>query len=165
VFGRGYEEVIACARAGVPCTVIPGITSAISVPALAGVPLTHRGVAQEFTVISGHLPPEHPESLVEWPAVAHLQGTVVLLMAMANLSAIAQELIRHGRAPDCPVAVVSDGSRPTQRALTTTLESAATAVESHALRPPAVVVIGDVVSVSSAAVSHQATREPADDDG
>jgi uroporphyrin-III C-methyltransferase/precorrin-2 dehydrogenase/sirohydrochlorin ferrochelatase len=165
VFGRGYEEVIACAQAGVPCTVIPGITSAISVPALAGVPLTHRGVAQEFTVISGHLPPEDPESLVEWPAVARLRGTVVLLMAMANLSAIAQELIRHGRAPDCPVAVVSEGSRPTQRALTTTLESAATAVESHALRSPAVVVIGDVVSVSSSAVNHQATPEPADDDG
>jgi uroporphyrin-III C-methyltransferase / precorrin-2 dehydrogenase / sirohydrochlorin ferrochelatase len=165
VFGRGYEELLACAQAGVPCTVIPGITSAISVPALAGVPLTHRGVAQEFTVVSGHLPPEHPESLVEWSAVARLRGTVVLMMAMANLAAIARELIRHGRSPDAAVAVVSDGSRPTQRALITTLESAAGAVESHALRPPAVVVIGDVVSVSASAAGHQATPEGADDDG
>jgi uroporphyrin-III C-methyltransferase/precorrin-2 dehydrogenase/sirohydrochlorin ferrochelatase len=165
IFGRGYEEVTACANAGVPCTVIPGITSATSVPALAGVPLTHRGVAHEFTVVSGHLPPGHPESLVEWPAVARLRGTLVLLMAMANLAAIADELMRDGRQPQSPVAIISEGSRPTQRTVTTTLGSAAAAIESHALHPPAVVVIGDVVAMSSLAPNSQAPPGRADDDG
>jgi uroporphyrin-III C-methyltransferase/precorrin-2 dehydrogenase/sirohydrochlorin ferrochelatase len=165
VFGRGYEEVNACAKAGVPCTVIPGITSATSVPALAGVPLTHRGVAHEFTVISGHLPPGHPQSLVDWPAVARLRGTLVLLMAMANLSAIVDELVRDGRRPQSPVAIISEGSRPTQRSVTTTLESAAAAAVSHALHAPAVVVIGDVVAVSSLALNDPAAPGPVDDDG
>ncbi|MGN6577188.1 MAG: uroporphyrinogen-III C-methyltransferase [Nocardioides sp.] len=93
VFGRGYEEALACAEAGVPCQVVPGLTSAISVPAVAGIPVTHRGVAHDFTVISGHLPPGHPESLVEWPAVARLRGTVVLLMAVQNLPHNAAALI------------------------------------------------------------------------
>jgi uroporphyrin-III C-methyltransferase / precorrin-2 dehydrogenase / sirohydrochlorin ferrochelatase len=164
VFGRGYEELIACTKAGVPCTVIPGITSATSVPALAGVPLTQRGVAHEFTVVTGHLPPGHPQSLVEWPAVARLRGTLVLLMAMANLSVIADELMRHGRQPQSPVAIISEGSRPTQRSVTTTLESAAAAVESHGLHAPAIVVIGDVVAVSS--LSHgQTSPGSAADDG
>lgn len=165
IFGRGFEEVMACARAGLPCTVIPGVTSATSVPALAGIPLTQRGVAHEFVVVSGHLPPGDPRSLVEWSAVARLRGTVVLLMAVANLSAITAELIRHGRAPQSPVAIISDGSRPTQRAVTTTLESAAVAVESHALRAPAIVVIGDVVSVSSAAVDGPTPTARGDGDG
>jgi uroporphyrin-III C-methyltransferase/precorrin-2 dehydrogenase/sirohydrochlorin ferrochelatase len=165
IFGRGFEEVMACARAGLPCTVIPGVTSATSVPALAGIPLTQRGVAHEFVVVSGHLPPGDPQSLVEWSAVARLRGTVVLLMAVANLSAITAELIRHGRAPQSPVAIISDGSRPTQRAVTTTLESAAAAVESHALRAPAIVVIGDVVSVSSAAVDGPTPTARGDGDG
>ena len=165
IFGRGYEEVMACAQAGLPCTVIPGVTSATSVPALAGIPLTQRGVAHEFVVVSGHLPPGDPQSLVEWSAVARLRGTVVLLMAVANLSAITAELIRHGRAPQSPVAIISDGSRPTQRAVTTTLESAAAAVESHALRAPAIVVIGDVVSVSSAAVDGPTPTARGDGDG
>ena len=165
IFGRGYEEVMACAQAGLTCTVIPGVTSATSVPALAGIPLTQRGVAHEFVVVSGHLPPGDPQSLVEWSAVARLRGTVVLLMAVANLSAITAELIRHGRAPQSPVAIISDGSRPTQRAVTTTLESAAAAVESHALRAPAIVVIGDVVSVSSAAVDGPTPTARGDGDG
>ena len=103
--------------------------------------------------------------MVEWSAVARLRGTVVLLMAVANLSAITAELIRHGRAPQSPVAIISDGSRPTQRAVTTTLESAAAAVESHALRAPAIVVIGDVVSVSSAAVDGPTPTARGDGDG
>ena len=105
VFGRGYEEVIACRAAGVPVTVIPGLTSAVAVPAVAGIPITHRGVAHEFTVVSGHLPPGHPESLTEWSAVAQLRGTLVLMMAVENAPHIAAALLAGGRAAETPVAV------------------------------------------------------------
>ena len=149
VFGRGYEEAIACAEAGVACTVVPGITSAVSVPALAGIPVTHRGVAHEFTVVSGHLPPGHPDSLVEWDGLARLRGTVVLLMAVENLPAIAARLVAGGRPATTPVAVVADGSMPTQRTLWSTLTEVAADLESSALRPPAVVVVGEVVAVAN----------------
>jgi uroporphyrin-III C-methyltransferase/precorrin-2 dehydrogenase/sirohydrochlorin ferrochelatase len=148
VYGRGYEEMLACAAAGVPCTVIPGITSAISVPALVGIPVTHRGVAHEFTVISGHLPPDHPESLVEWDGVARLRGTVVLLMAVQNLPAIAERLLAGGRAAETPVAVICDGSMPTQRSVWSTLGSVAEDLVREQVRPPAIVVVGDVVAVA-----------------
>jgi uroporphyrin-III C-methyltransferase/precorrin-2 dehydrogenase/sirohydrochlorin ferrochelatase len=149
VFGRGYEEALACAEAGVPCTVVPGITSATSVPALVGIPVTHRGVAHEFTVISGHLPPGHPESLVEWDAVAALKGTVVLLMAVQNLPAIARTLVDGGRPASTPVAVISDGSMPTERTLWSTLAEVEADIASGAVRPPAIVVIGEVVAVAN----------------
>ena len=84
VFGRGYEEVIACRDAGVPVTVIPGLTSPVAVPAIAGIPVTHRGVTHEFTIVSGHLPPGHPESLVDYGALARMRGTIVLMMAVEN---------------------------------------------------------------------------------
>ncbi|CAA9369670.1 MAG: Precorrin-2 oxidase @ Sirohydrochlorin ferrochelatase activity of CysG / Uroporphyrinogen-III methyltransferase [uncultured Nocardioidaceae bacterium] len=149
VFGRGYEEALACAEAGVPCTVVPGITSATSVPALVGIPVTHRGVAHEFTVISGHLPPDHPESLVEWDGVARLRGTVVLLMAVQNLPAIASRLVDGGRPASTPVAVISDGSMPTERTLWSTLAEVEGDIQRDAVRPPAIVVIGDVVAVAN----------------
>jgi uroporphyrin-III C-methyltransferase/precorrin-2 dehydrogenase/sirohydrochlorin ferrochelatase len=147
VFGRGFEEALACAEAGVPCTVIPGVTSAISVPALAGIPVTHRGVAHEFTVISGHLPPDHPESLVEWDGVARMRGTVVLLMAVQNLPAIAARLVAAGRPATTPVAVIADGSMPTQRTVLSTLADVEADISD--VRPPAIVVIGDVVAVAN----------------
>ena len=112
VFGRGFEEVLACAAAGVPVTVIPGLTVRIAVPARAGIPVTHRGVAHEFTVVSGHLPPGHPDSLVDWDALAGLRGTLVLMMAVENAPAIAEALVAGGRAADTPVAVVVDGTMP-----------------------------------------------------
>jgi len=148
VYGRGFEEALACAEAGVPWTVIPGLTSAISVPAVAGIPVTHRGVAHEFTVISGHLPPGHPGSLVEWDAVARLRGTVVLLMAVQNLPRIAERLVAGGRDARTPVAVVSEGTMPGERTLLSTLGSVADDVAREGLRPPAIVVIGDVVAVA-----------------
>jgi uroporphyrin-III C-methyltransferase/precorrin-2 dehydrogenase/sirohydrochlorin ferrochelatase len=151
VFGRGYEEAIACAEAGVPCRVVPGLTSAISVPAVAGIPVTHRGVAHEFTVISGHLPPGHPESLVEWPAVARLRGTVVLLMAVQNLPAIAAALLDGGRDAATPVAIVSEGTMPGERTVLSTLGEVGEAVVAQDVRPPAIVVVGDVVAVANPA--------------
>ncbi len=149
VFGRGYEEVLACAEAGVPCQVIPGITSAISVPALAGIPVTHRGVAHEFTVLSGHLPPDHPESLVAWDAAARMRGTLVLLMAVHHLPAIAAALLAGGRSSDTPVAIVCDGTMPTERTVWSTLGTVEHDAAREDVRPPAIVVIGDVVAVAN----------------
>ena len=149
VFGRGYEEAIACAEAGVPCTVVPGVTSAISVPARVGIPVTHRGVAHEFTVVSGHVPPDHDSSLVDWDALARMRGTVVLLMAVHNLPAIADRLVAGGRAPSTPVAVVAEGTMPGERTVLSTLETVAADVVREDVRPPAIVVVGDVVAVGN----------------
>src|SRR6476659_4075678 len=146
VFGRGYEEVLACRAAGVPVTVIPGLTSPVAVPAVAGIPVPHRGVAHEFTVISGHLPPDHPDSLVEWDAVARLRGTVVLLMAVQNLPLIAARLVKGGRPTTTPVAIVSEGTMPGERTLVSTLDTVAEDMAEADVRPPAIVVIGDVVA-------------------
>ncbi|KQV62986.1 siroheme synthase [Nocardioides sp. Root122] len=148
VFGRGYEELLACAAADVPVTVVPGLTSAIAVPARVGIPVTHRGVAHEFTVISGHIPPGHPDSLVEWGAVARMRGTVVLLMAVDNAPAIAATLIEGGRPAGTPVGVIVDGTMPTERTVLTTLGSLADDLVAHEVVPPAIIVIGDVVAVA-----------------
>ncbi|GAB2585923.1 uroporphyrinogen-III C-methyltransferase [Streptomyces capparidis] len=147
VFGRGMEEALACAEAGVPCTVVPGVTSAVSVPGAAGVPVTHRGVAHEFTVVSGHVAPGDPRSLVDWAALARLRGTLVLLMAVERIGAIAAALVEHGRPADTPVAVVQEGTTAGQRRVDATLATVADAVAEHGVRPPAVVVVGDVVAV------------------
>jgi uroporphyrin-III C-methyltransferase/precorrin-2 dehydrogenase/sirohydrochlorin ferrochelatase len=146
VFGRGGEEVLACAAAGLPVTVVPGVTSAVAVPAVAGIPVTHRGVAHEFVVVSGHLPPDDPGSLVSWPELARLRGTLVILMGMKNLPAIAATLLQHGRAPATPAAVVADGTTADQHVIRTTLADLPAATRTT--RPPAVVVIGEVVALS-----------------
>jgi uroporphyrin-III C-methyltransferase/precorrin-2 dehydrogenase/sirohydrochlorin ferrochelatase len=149
VFGRGGEEVVACAKAGVPVTVVPGVTSSIAAPALAGIPVTHRGVVHEFTVVSGHVPPESPESLVDWAALARLRGTLVVLMGLKNLPAIAARLMADGRSADTPVAVVQEGSTAHQRSLRTTLGAVTEEVKAAGIRPPAVVVVGEVVAVGA----------------
>ncbi len=148
VFGRGYEEVLACREAGVPVTVIPGLTSPVSVPGLANIPVTHRGVAHDFTVISGHLPPGHPESLTDWDAVARLTGTLVLMMAVENAPAIAEVLLAGGRKPGTPVAVICQGSMPGERTVLSTLAGLATDLERESVAPPAILVVGDVVAVA-----------------
>ncbi|MDT9592404.1 uroporphyrinogen-III C-methyltransferase [Nocardioides zeae] len=148
VFGRGYEEIQACEAAGVPVTVIPGLSSSISVPGVAGIPVTHRGVAHEFTVISGHIPPDHPDSLVEWPALARLRGTLVLLMAVANAGAIAAALVAGGRDAGTPVAVVADGTMPAEQSVLSTLGTLEADLAASGLRPPAIIVVGEVVAVA-----------------
>ncbi|MCW2764861.1 MAG: uroporphyrinogen-III C-methyltransferase [Nocardioides sp.] len=148
VFGRGYEEVIACRAAGVPVTVIPGLTSPVAVPAVAGIPVTHRGVAHEFTVISGHLPPGHPESLTNWGAVAGLTGTLVLMMAVQNAPAIAEALMGSGRSAETPVAAICDGTMPGERTVLSTLGSLARDLAAEHVKPPAIIVVGDVVAVA-----------------
>jgi histidinol-phosphate aminotransferase len=150
VFGRGMEEAVACAEAGVPVEVVPGVTSAVGVPALAGIPVTHRGLTHEFTVVSGHLPPGHPESLVDWAALGRLRGTVVVLMGVENADPISTALIEHGRPADTPVAVIADGSLPSQRLVRTTLAGLAETMREERIGPPAVWVIGEVVALADA---------------
>ncbi|MFI7245047.1 uroporphyrinogen-III C-methyltransferase [Streptomyces qinglanensis] len=151
VFGRGMEEAEQLAAEGVQVTVVPGISSAISVPGAAGIPVTHRGVAHEFTVVSGHVAPDDPRSLVDWTALARLRGTLVLLMAVENLGAIAAALRAHGRPDDTPVAIVQEGTMATERRVDATLATAADRAAAQDIRPPAVVVIGDVVAVGPTA--------------
>lgn len=147
VFGRGGEEVAACAAAGVPVTVVPGVTSAVAAPAAAGIPVTQRGVAHEFVAVSGHLPPDHPDSLVDWSALARLRGTLCVLMGLANLPAIADELLAGGRPADTAVAVVQDATAAGQRVLRARLDEVGEAVRAAGIRPPAVVVVGRVVEL------------------
>lgn len=144
VFARGYEEVLACADAGIPVTVVPGVTSAIAVPAMAGVPVTHRGLNHEFVVVSGHIAPDHPESLVNWDALAAMSGTIVLLMAVERVELFAAALQKGGRPADTPVLVVEHGTTAAQRTLRATLADAPERIRVEGIRPPAIVVIGPV---------------------
>jgi len=143
VFARGIEEVAACAAAGIPVEVVPGISSALAGPTSAGIPLTARGVNQSFTVVSAHLPPGDPGSTVDWDAVARLGGTLVLLMAVGRLPAVCAALVAGGRDAGTPLAVVQEATLPGQRTVVTTLGRAAR--DTAAVRAPAVVVVGEVV--------------------
>ncbi|MFP3990128.1 uroporphyrinogen-III C-methyltransferase [Streptomyces sp. E11-3] len=149
VFGRGMEEAQALAEAGIPCTVVPGISSSISVPGAAGIPVTHRGVAHEFTVVSGHVAPDDERSLVDWSALAKLRGTLVILMGVDKIGAIARTLIDGGRSPETPVALVQEGTTAAQRRVDATLATVAQTVTAEEVRPPAVIVIGEVVTVGT----------------
>jgi len=145
VFGRGGEEAVACAEAGVEVLVVPGVTSAIAVPAAVGIPVTHRGIAHEFTVVSGHLAPGDPDSLVDWGALARLRGTIVVLMGLRHLPSIVETLIAQGRSAGTKAAIIQEGTTAFQTVARATL--AELPALSQAFRPPAVVVIGDVSSV------------------
>lgn len=147
LFGRGFEEFLACVEAGVPVTMVPGVTSAFAVPAVADVPVTHRGVAHEVVVVSGHVAPDDPRSLVDWPALAQLRGTIVLLMAVERTAAFADALISGGRASDTPTAVIADGTMRTQRTLRSTLDKVADDIAAEHIRPPAIIVIGPVAGL------------------
>lgn len=147
VFGRGYEEVQACAAAGLPVVVVPGVTSAISVPAAAGIPVTHRGTSQAFVVVSGHVPPGDPRSSIDWVQLAACTATIVLLMGVRNLGAIATALMAGGLPPDTPVACVQEGTLARQRVVRTTLRRAARDVIAAEVSNPAVIVIGDVAAL------------------
>ncbi|QFS91337.1 Siroheme synthase [Mycobacterium sp. THAF192] len=146
VFARGQEEIIACAEAGIPVTVVPGVTSAIGVPALAGVPVTHRAMTHEFVVVSGHVAPEHPESLVNWDALAAMRGTIILLMAVERIELFARVLREGGRPADTPVLVVQQGTTSAERTLRATLADAPERIRAEGIRPPAIIVIGAVAA-------------------
>jgi len=145
VFGRGGEEALACAQAGIEVLVVPGVTSATAVPAAAGIPVTHRGVAHEFSVVSGHLAPGDPESLVDWTSLARLRGTIVVLMGLRHLTRIVDTLVTEGRSPGTPAAIIQEGTTNFQKVTRATL--AGLPALAQEFRPPAVVVIGDVINV------------------
>ena len=141
VLGRGGEEALACRAAGVDVEVVPGVTSAVSVPAAAGIPVTHRGLSKQFTVVSGH------EGL-DWPSLARVEGTLVLLMGVTLLEVAARELVAHGKDPATPAAVVEDGYGPRQRTVIGTLATIAVRSAEAGVQPPAVVVVGEVVDLA-----------------
>jgi uroporphyrin-III C-methyltransferase len=145
VFGRGGEEAMACADAGVPIAVVPGVSSSIAGPALAGIPITHRGVVQAFTVVSGHVPPGHASSTTDWAALARAGHTIVVLMGVANLAAICAELVVHGLAATTPAAVLADAWLPTMQTVRGTVGDIAQVAAG--VRPPAIVVIGEVAGL------------------
>jgi uroporphyrin-III C-methyltransferase len=147
VLGRGGEEVLACVEAGVPVEVVAGVSSVLAGPAAAGIPVTHRGVAADFAVVSGHADPTRPGSTVDWQALADGPATLVLLMALDRLAAVAGELVKRGRPGHTPVAVVRRASLPDQQVLVATLDTVAAEVARAGLRPPAVIVIGAVVGL------------------
>ncbi|MDQ6753312.1 MAG: uroporphyrinogen-III C-methyltransferase [Actinomycetota bacterium] len=150
VLGRGGEEAIYCREHGVPVEVVPGVTSAVSVPAAAGIPVTHRGLAKAFTMISGH------EELSNVPSGS--DHTVVLLMGVGTLRASSATLAGHGRGPDCPVAIIENGYGPNQRVTIGTLSTIADQAEAVGVANPAVVVVGDVVRVSPLAAVALSSR-------
>jgi uroporphyrin-III C-methyltransferase/precorrin-2 dehydrogenase/sirohydrochlorin ferrochelatase len=149
VFGRGFEELLACTEAGVPVTVVPGVTSAFAAPAMGEVPVSHRGVAHEIVVVSGHIAPDHPDSLVDWSALGRLRGTIVIMMGVQKIGAFADVLIDQGRSADTPVAVIQDGTLRGQRTVRATLAKVADAIAEQGVRPPAVIVIGAVAGLAA----------------
>ena len=148
VFGRGGEEAMALHAAGIPVEIVPGITSAIAAPGAAGIPVTHRAVATSFTVVTGHEDPTKPSEQTDWAALAATPGTLVILMGMGRLAAIADALIAGGRPADQPAGVVQWGTTPRQRQVIAPLADIAAAVEAEGLGNPAVVVIGDVAGLA-----------------
>ena len=147
VFGRGGEEALLLEENGLPFEIVPGITSAISVPAYAGIPVTHRGIATSFAVITGHEDPTKGESNMRWDRLSTGVDTLVFLMGVANLPHITKELMANGRPADTPAAVVRWGTKPEQSTLVTTVGKAAEDVEKAGLKPPAIFIVGDVVGL------------------
>ncbi len=147
VFGRGGEEAMVLARKGIEFEVVPGVSSAIAAPAYAGIPLTHRLYSSSFAVIPGYEDATKEESAIDWAKLATGVGTIVVLMAVKNLDMLVRKLMENGRGPETPVAVVRWGTRPDQRTLVSTLRDVVSEVKGHEIKPPAVVVVGDVVKL------------------
>ncbi|MDI9618842.1 uroporphyrinogen-III C-methyltransferase [Methanothermobacter sp.] len=139
VFGRGGEELLALREAGVEARVIPGVTSAVGVPTSAGLPVTHRGVATSFTVVTGHEDPTKPEKQVHWDYRA---DTLIILMGVGNVRENMQEIMKH-RPPETPVCVIERGTTEDERVILGTLED----IAEKDLRPPGIIVVGEVVNV------------------
>ena len=146
VFGRGGEEWNACVEAGIPVEVVPGVSSSIAVPALAGIPLTHRSLTQGFVVVSGHVTPDDPRSDIDWDALARLGLTIVILMGVAALPEITARLLRAGLDPATPAASIADGGMPSQRLVRGDLATLPAAAAAEDIGAPAVTVIGPAVS-------------------
>jgi len=149
IFGRGGEEAEYLSQRGIPFEVVPGVTSAISAPAYAGIPLTHRKVASSVAFITGNEDPDKPSSSIAWGKISTGADTLVFLMGVANLSKIAAKLIEHGRNPRTPVAIIEWGTLPCQRCVEGPLEEIAAIARKEKVHPPAVIVVGEVVGLRS----------------
>lgn len=143
VFGRGGEEMEALLAAGIDVEIVPGITAAVGCAAYAGIPLTHRDWAQSVTFATGHL--KHGLSELDWPGLSRPTQTVVFYMGMTAAAGIAEALMAHGRHADTPVAVIYHGTRPDQKVVIATLETLAKQIRSAAIKPPALLIVGEVV--------------------
>ncbi len=147
VFGRGGEEAEALVRHGIPFEVVPGVTSAVAVPAYAGIPVTHRDFTTSFAVITGHLKFDKAESSIRWDLISQAHGTLIFLMGMEKLPMIAAKLTENGRAPSTPVGLVRWGTTADQRTLTGTLENIVATARANNFSSPAVVIVGEVVNL------------------
>lgn len=143
VFGRGGEEALYLREQNLPFEIVPGVTSAVAVPAYAGIPVTHRGIATSFAVVTGHEDPTKPESTINWEKISTAVDTLIFLMGVANLPQIVEKLIAHGRKPETPAALIRWGTKPAQEVLITTLKEAPL----KKISPPAIFVVGEVVNL------------------
>jgi uroporphyrin-III C-methyltransferase len=147
LFGRGGEELETVRSAGIAVEMVPGVSSALAVPASIGIPLTHRKYASQVTILTGNEDPTKPGPALDWELLAKSRGTIVILMGVANLGKIADALIRNGKAADTPVAIIERGLRPDRRVTVGSLETITEAAGKKGVKPPAVIVIGDVVKL------------------
>jgi len=145
VFGRGGEEAETLADAGIPFEIVPGVTSAIAVPAVAGIPVTHRDVASSFAVVTGHEARSRGRSAVDWKGLATAVDTLVVLMAATSLPRVVADLMAHGRPPDTPVALIRSGTTEDELTVTGTLLDIVARAREVEMGPPMVAVIGEVV--------------------
>lgn len=160
LFGRGGEEALALVEAGLRFEFVPGVTSALAVPAYAGIPVTHRGVASSVAIVTGHKDPATDELDVDWDHLARGVATVVFLMGVKNLRALADALVRHGRAPHTPVALIRWGTTPFQKTLTGTLADIADKAKASDWKPPSVIVVGDVVGLRDSLAWFEPAERP-----
>jgi uroporphyrinogen III methyltransferase / synthase len=147
VFGRGGEEALVCAEAGIPFEIVPGITAGVAAPAYAGIPVTHRELASGIALVTGHEDPDKPGTALDWPALAAFPGTLVFYMGVRALPAIAEQLVAGGRPPDEPVAVVERGTLPGQRVVRATLADVAERAAAESVRAPAITLVGPVAAL------------------
>jgi uroporphyrin-III C-methyltransferase len=147
LFGRGGEEAQTLAQEGIEVEIVPGITSAIAVPAYAGIPITHRDYASMVTFITGHEDPEKEDTALDWELLARFKGTLVILMGVSMLPRNVKELVKHGKSIDTPVAVIERGTRPDQRVTIGTLADIVGLCKQRNVKAPAITVIGDVVKL------------------
>lgn len=156
LFGRGGEEAEALTRAGIPWRIVPGVSAGLAAPAAAGVPLTHRGIASAVTFVTGHDESGALPGAIDWEALARTGGTIAAFMALTRIDEIALRLLAAGRAPETPVAVVSQATLPGQATLRTTLGAVTLAVRREAVATPALVVIGEVAGLAAALLPAEA---------
>jgi uroporphyrin-III C-methyltransferase len=147
VFGRGGEEALSLAAAGVPFEIVPGVSSALAAPAAAGIPVTHRGLSTSVTIATGHGAESASDGGHDWEALGRMRGTLVFMMAVGSLDQIVNNLIAHERAPDEPAAIVRCGTMPNQQTLRAPLGSIAQVAKMAGIAPPAVLVVGETVRI------------------